>query len=79
MLAALIHHHQWCAFIWLTAHAVQHALCGVRGLLLSKLLLIPWFKLDGWQVPGLPEGFAIQPFWLACGHWRPSRHSHDGA
>lgn len=28
------------------------------------ILLIPWFKLDGWHIPGLPEGFAIQPFGL---------------
>jgi phosphatidylglycerol:prolipoprotein diacylglycerol transferase len=28
----------------------------------STLLFIPWFKLEGWHVPGLPEGFAIQPF-----------------
>ena len=31
---------------------------------MSTLLLIPWFKLEGWHIPGLPEGFAIQPFGL---------------
>jgi phosphatidylglycerol:prolipoprotein diacylglycerol transferase len=30
----------------------------------STLLLIPWFKLEGWHIPGLPEGFAVQPFGL---------------
>ena len=29
---------------------------------MSTLLLIPWFKLEGWHIPGLPESFAIQPF-----------------
>ena len=28
---------------------------------MSTLLLIPWFKLEGWHIPGLPEGFAVQP------------------
>lgn len=31
---------------------------------MSTLLLIPWFKLEGWHIPGLPEGFAVQPFGL---------------
>jgi len=30
----------------------------------SPLLFIPWFKLEGWHIPGLPQGFAIQPFGL---------------
>ena len=29
---------------------------------MNSLLFIPWFKLEGWQIPGLPEGIAIQPF-----------------
>jgi phosphatidylglycerol:prolipoprotein diacylglycerol transferase len=29
---------------------------------MASLLFIPWFKLDGIHIPGLPEGFAIQPF-----------------
>jgi phosphatidylglycerol---prolipoprotein diacylglyceryl transferase len=30
----------------------------------SALLFIPWFKLEGWHIPGLPQAFAIQPFGL---------------
>jgi phosphatidylglycerol:prolipoprotein diacylglycerol transferase len=30
----------------------------------SSLLFIPWFKLEGWHIPGLPAVFAIQPFGL---------------
>jgi phosphatidylglycerol:prolipoprotein diacylglycerol transferase len=29
---------------------------------MTPLLFIPWFRLEGWQIPGLPEGIAIQPF-----------------
>lgn len=28
----------------------------------ALLLLIPWFKLEGFHIPGLPEWVAIQPF-----------------
>lgn len=31
---------------------------------MASLLFIPWFKLDGIPIPGLPEGVAIQPFGL---------------
>jgi len=30
----------------------------------NSLLFIPWFKLEGWHIPGLPQSFAIQPFGL---------------
>jgi phosphatidylglycerol:prolipoprotein diacylglycerol transferase len=29
-----------------------------------SFLLIPWFKLEGWPIPGLPKSIAIQPFGL---------------
>jgi phosphatidylglycerol:prolipoprotein diacylglycerol transferase len=32
--------------------------------MLNVLLFIPWFKLEGWHIPGLPESVAIQPFGL---------------
>ena len=32
--------------------------------MLNVLLFIPWFKLEGWHIPGLPESIAIQPFGL---------------
>jgi phosphatidylglycerol:prolipoprotein diacylglycerol transferase len=31
---------------------------------MNVLLFIPWFKLEGWHIPGLPEAVAIQPFGL---------------
>jgi phosphatidylglycerol:prolipoprotein diacylglycerol transferase len=31
---------------------------------MSSLLFIPWFKLEGIHIPGLPESVAIQPFGL---------------
>jgi phosphatidylglycerol:prolipoprotein diacylglycerol transferase len=31
---------------------------------MTALLFIPWFKLEGWHIPGLPESVAIQPFGL---------------
>ena len=31
---------------------------------MTALLFIPWFKLEGWHIPGLPEAVAIQPFGL---------------
>ncbi|MET0386802.1 MAG: prolipoprotein diacylglyceryl transferase family protein, partial [Polyangiales bacterium] len=31
---------------------------------MTPFLFIPWFKLEGWHIPGLPEAFAIQPFGL---------------
>jgi phosphatidylglycerol---prolipoprotein diacylglyceryl transferase len=31
---------------------------------MNVLLFIPWFKLEGWHIPGLPESIAIQPFGL---------------
>lgn len=31
---------------------------------MTSLLFIPWFKLEGWHIPGLPQAFAIQPFGL---------------
>jgi phosphatidylglycerol:prolipoprotein diacylglycerol transferase len=29
---------------------------------MSLLLFIPWFRLEGWHIPGLPAQVAIQPF-----------------
>jgi phosphatidylglycerol:prolipoprotein diacylglycerol transferase len=31
---------------------------------MTALLFIPWFKLEGWHIPGLPPQVAIQPFGL---------------
>jgi phosphatidylglycerol:prolipoprotein diacylglycerol transferase len=31
---------------------------------MNVLLFIPWFKLEGWHIPGLPPQIAIQPFGL---------------
>jgi phosphatidylglycerol:prolipoprotein diacylglycerol transferase len=31
---------------------------------MNVLLFIPWFKLEGWHIPGLPPQVAIQPFGL---------------
>lgn len=31
---------------------------------MTPFLFIPWFKLEGWHIPGLPQAFAIQPFGL---------------
>jgi phosphatidylglycerol:prolipoprotein diacylglycerol transferase len=31
---------------------------------MTPLLFIPWFKLEGWHIPGLPAQVAIQPFGL---------------
>jgi phosphatidylglycerol:prolipoprotein diacylglycerol transferase len=31
---------------------------------MTALLFIPWFKLEGWHIPGLPPAVAIQPFGL---------------
>jgi phosphatidylglycerol---prolipoprotein diacylglyceryl transferase len=31
---------------------------------MASLLFIPWFKLEGIHIPGLPESVAIQPFGL---------------
>jgi len=40
------------------------ATCLVGYAPVSSLLFIPWFKPEGWHVPGLPQSVAIQPFGL---------------